>query len=74
MTLLGKVLVAAGLLIALVGVLLFVAGRVGLPLGRLPGDIAYRGKHVTFFFPLGTCIVLSVVVSVLLYLLSHLKR
>ena len=71
---LGKTLVATGLLIALAGALLLVAGCAGLPLGRLPGDIAYRGRHVTFFFPLGTCLVLSIVVSVLLYVLSHLKR
>jgi di/tricarboxylate transporter len=71
---LGKALVATGLLIALAGALLLAACRAGLPLGRLPGDIAYRGRHVTFFFPLGTCLVLSIVVSVLLYVLSHLKR
>jgi len=71
---LGKALIAVGVLIAVIGVLLLVAARAGLPLGRLPGDIAYRGRHVSFFFPLGTCIVLSIVISVLLYVLTHLKR
>jgi len=71
---LGKALIAVGVLITVIGVLLLVAARAGLPLGRLPGDIAYRGKHVSFFFPLGTCIVLSIVISVLLYVLTHLKR
>jgi hypothetical protein len=51
-----------------------IAGRLGLPLGRLPGDIAYRGKHVSVYFPIGTGILLSVVLSVILYLISHFRR
>ena len=46
----------------------------GLPLGRLPGDISYKGKNVSFYFPLGTSIVISVVLSVVLYLLSRFRR
>jgi hypothetical protein len=64
---LGKTLLGLGLLIAIAGVLLIVAGRIGLPLGRLPGDIAYKGKHVSVFFPLGTCILISIVLSVLFW-------
>jgi hypothetical protein len=45
-----------------------------LPLGRLPGDMAYRGKHVSVYFPLGTSILISIVVSILFYLFSHLRR
>lgn len=71
---LGKVLVGIGLVIALAGVVLIVAGRMGLPLGRLPGDMAYKGKHVSFYFPLGTSILISVVLSALLYLLSRMRR
>jgi hypothetical protein len=71
---LGKALLAAGLLIALIGALLIVASRTGLPLGRLPGDFAYRGKSVSIFIPLGTCVLLSVVLSVLLYVLSRFHR
>jgi Protein of unknown function (DUF2905) len=71
---LGKILVGVGLVIALAGVVLMVAGRVGLPLGRLPGDMAYKGKHVSFYFPLGTSILISVVISVVLYLLSRMRR
>jgi Protein of unknown function (DUF2905) len=71
---LGKILVGVGLVIALAGVVLIVAARLGLPLGRLPGDMAYRGKHVSFYFPLGTSILISVVLSVLLYLLSRMRR
>jgi hypothetical protein len=71
---LGKILLAIGLLIALVGAVLLIAGRVGLPLGRLPGDWAYRGKRVTVFFPLGTCILISVILTVLVYLLANFRR
>jgi hypothetical protein len=49
-------------------------GRTGLPLGRLPGDILYRGKNTTFFFPLATSIVLSVVLSLAVFLINHFKR
>lgn len=71
---LGKTLIGIGLLITLAGVLLLVASRIGLPLGRLPGDIAYRGKHFSVFIPLGTCILISVALSLLFYLLSRLHR
>ena len=74
MTDLGKALVVVGLVITLIGIVLIVAGRAGLPIGRLPGDIAYRGKNVSIFIPLGTCLVLSVIVSVILYLLSRFHR
>ena len=71
---LGKALLGFGLLLALLGALLLVAGRMGLPLGRLPGDFAFKGKHVSFFFPLGTSILISIVLSALLYLLSRFRR
>jgi Protein of unknown function (DUF2905) len=71
---LGKLLVGVGLVIALAGVVLLVAGRVGRPLGRLPGDMVYKGKHVSVYFPLGTSILISVVLSVVLYLLSRMHR
>jgi hypothetical protein len=71
---LGKALIGLGLLLAAIGVVLLVAGRFGLPLGRLPGDVAYKGKNVSVYFPLGTCIVLSVVLSLLFYLVSRFRR
>jgi hypothetical protein len=70
----GKALLGLGLLIALIGALLLLAGRFGLPLGRMPGDFAYKGKHVSVYFPLGTSILISVVLSVILYLLSRFHR
>jgi Protein of unknown function (DUF2905) len=71
---LGKALIGLGLLLALIGSALLLAGRAGLPLGRLPGDIAYRGKNVSVFVPLGTSILISIVLSAILYLISRFRR
>jgi Protein of unknown function (DUF2905) len=71
---LGKTLLGIGALIALIGVLLLVAGRFGLPLGRLPGDFAYRGKNVSVFIPIGTSILISLVLSAIVYLISRIHR
>ena len=70
----GRVLIAFGVALVVVGVVVLGLERVGLGLGRLPGDFAYRGRNVQVWFPLGTCIVLSVVLSVVFYLLSKLHR
>ena len=71
---LGRMLIGLGFLIAAVGAAILLLGRFGLPLGRLPGDLSWRGKHTTVYFPLGTCILLSVVVSVVWYVLSRIRR
>jgi hypothetical protein len=71
---LGKMLIGLGVLLAVAGGLLVLAGRAGIPLGRLPGDIFYRGKNTTVYFPLATSVVLSVVVSVVLYLIGRFRR
>ena len=71
---LGKLLLFAGLILVVGGLILMLFGRTNLPLGRLPGDIIYRGKNTTFYFPLATSILLSVVLSVILYLVGRLKR
>jgi hypothetical protein len=71
---LGRLLIAVGLVLLAAGGLLLLLGRTGLPLGRLPGDISYRGKNVSFYFPLGTSILLSVVLSLIFYLISRFRR
>ena len=58
----GKVLIAVGLLIAAIGA----AMTVGLPLGRLPGDFVLRRGNATIYIPLATCVVLSVVLTLVL--------
>ena len=63
-----------GLVIVGIGLVLMLFGRTNLPIGRLPGDILYRGKHTTFYFPLATSIVVSVVLSLVLYLVGRIRH
>lgn len=67
----GKFLVIAGLALVGVGVVIMLAGRANLPIGRLPGDIVYRGKHSTFCFPIVTCILLSLLLTLVLWLFNR---
>ncbi len=71
---LGRVLVFVGGLLLVFGLVLILAGKVNLPIGRLPGDIVYRGKHTTFYFPLMTSILLSVILSLVLYVVNRMHR
>ena len=66
----GKALVALGLLIALAGVVLMLVGRVPW-LGRLPGDIHFQRGNFSFYFPLATSLLLSVVLTLLLYIIGR---
>jgi hypothetical protein len=70
----GKMLVFLGLLAAALGLVFMLVGRTNLPVGRLPGDIVYRGKHTTFYFPLATSILISVVLTLVFYLLGKIKH
>ena len=67
-------LIFFGALLLVVGVLFVFLGRTHLPIGKLPGDILYRGKNTTFYFPLTTSIIISVVLSVVLYLISRFGK
>jgi hypothetical protein len=71
---LGKAILVLGVLLAIFGGVLLIGGRAGLPLGRLPGDFRYRGKNVQVYFPIGTSIVISVVLTVLFYLIARIKK
>jgi len=68
---LGRILIALGLLVAALGVLLSLGEKLPIRLGRLPGDIIIRGKHSVFYFPLVTCLVLSVILSVVLWIINR---
>jgi hypothetical protein len=70
----GKLLVWLGGILVVVGLMLMLGGRIHLPMGRLPGDIIYRGKHTTFYFPVVTSILLSIVLSIILYLIGRFTR
>jgi hypothetical protein len=70
----GKLLVVFGVILVVLGLLFVGLGRTHLPLGHLPGDIVYRGKHGTFYFPLTTCILLSLVLSAIIYLINRFSH
>ena len=70
MTNLGKSLVILGALIALAGVIILLAGRIPY-LGRLPGDFSWRKGNFRFYFPLATSLLLSAVLTLLLYLVTR---
>jgi hypothetical protein len=68
---LGRSLVILGLLIAGVGLLLMLGGRLPFRIGRLPGDIVYKGKNTVFYFPLMTSLLISLVLSLVFWLLGR---
>jgi hypothetical protein len=71
---LGRTLIFLGLLLVVVGVLIVGLNRLHLPLGRLPGDFNWRGRGWSVSFPLATSILLSVLVSLLLWVFTRFRR
>jgi hypothetical protein len=65
---LGRALITLGIALIVLGVVVTFAGRLPFRLGRLPGDIYFHGKHSSFYFPLVTCLVVSTLLSVLMWL------
>jgi hypothetical protein len=70
----GRLLLILGIALVVIGGIIMLIGRTGVPLGRLPGDILYRGKNTTFYFPLASSILISVVLSIILFLIGRMKR
>jgi peptidoglycan biosynthesis protein MviN/MurJ (putative lipid II flippase) len=71
----GKALVILGGVLLVVGLLLMLGSKYSwLGLGHLPGDIRYKGKHTSLYFPLATCVFLSAVFTLILWLISHFRR
>ncbi len=68
---LGKLLLMLGGVIIVIGAVLMLAGRFNLPLGRLPGDITYRGKNTVIYFPLATSLIVSIVLSLIMWLINR---
>ena len=64
----GRMLITLGLILVGVGLLLTFAGRLPFRLGRLPGDIYFQGKNSSFYFPVVTCILLSLVFSLVMWI------
>ncbi len=71
---LGRILIGFGLLLVLVGAAILLIGRIGLPLGRLPGDFAFRGKNISFYFPLASSILISLLLTLIFSILARFKR
>jgi len=70
----GKGLLLVGIVIALLGGGVWLLARLGLPLGKLPGDISVEGNGVSFYFPVVTCLLLSVGATILINILLRLFR
>jgi hypothetical protein len=71
---LGRIFIVLGLLLAVLGAVILGLNRLHLPLGRLPGDFNWRGRNWSVSFPLTTCILISVVLSLLLWVVGRIRR
>jgi hypothetical protein len=71
---LGRVLIFLGLLLLVAGLVVVLLGRMNLPIGRLPGDFSWRGRGWSVSFPLASSIVLSVILSLILWAVNHFRR
>jgi hypothetical protein len=71
---LGRILIFFGLLLLVVGLVVLGLNRLNIPLGRLPGDLNWRGRGWSVSFPIVTCLILSVLLSFLLWVVNHFRR
>lgn len=71
---LGKLLLVLGLAAAVIGVLLMIGGRLPFRLGRLPGDISYQGRRGSFYLPIVTCIILSLALTIIIWIINFFRR
>ena len=71
---LGRALLMLGGLLVLVGAFLYLGAKLPFRLGRLPGDIVHKGEHTTFYFPIVTCLLLSIALSLLFWIFSRFRR
>jgi len=67
----GKILVVIGLALVAVGLLIWGGGKLNLPLGRLPGDIQIDRPNFKFYFPIATCLLISLVLTLVMWLLRR---
>ena len=71
---LGKLLLIAGMVIVGAGAFLFLGVKLPFRLGRLPGDIAYQRRSGSFYFPIVTCLLVSVALTLIFWILSFFRR
>ena len=67
----GRLLITAGILLVVVGFVVLLGERMGIRLGRLPGDIRIEGRRGGFYFPIVTCLLVSVVLSLMAWLFGR---
>ncbi len=65
----GKILIIIGTTILIVGIIILFAGKIPF-IGKLPGDITIRRENFTFYFPIATCIIISVILTLIIYALK----
>ena len=70
----GRTLLILGAVLVVVGAFLYFGAKLPFRLGRLPGDIVHRGQRTTFYFPLVSCIVISVLLSLILWIINQFRR
>ena len=71
---LGRMLLILGAVLALLGAFFYFGGRLPFRLGHLPGDIVHRGEHSTFYFPIVTCVIVSIALTLLFWLFNQFRR
>jgi hypothetical protein len=70
----ARLLVQIGFILIVAGGVIYLLGKLGISLGGLPGDLTWRGKNVTVFFPIATSIIISVLLTLLFWLFSRFRR
>ncbi len=70
----GRLLIFFGLLLIIIGLILLVFGRFNIPVGRLPGDMTWRGRGWTISFPLATSILLSVILTLIFWIINRFRH
>jgi hypothetical protein len=70
----GRMLLVFGAILVAVGAFFYFGGKLPFRLGKLPGDISYKSGHTAFYFPIVSCLVVSVALSLILWLVNHFRR
>jgi len=70
----GRTLLLLGAVLIVVGAFLYFGDKLPFRLGRLPGDFVHRGRNTTFYFPLVSCLVISILISLILWIINQFRR
>ena len=70
----GRTLLLLGAILVVVGAFLYFGGKLPFRLGRMPGDIVHRGQNSTFYFPLVSCLVISVLITLIFWIINQFRR